>query len=341
MNKTKPEFLSALSIGIIFLLSLAFFVFSSANAQPITGDTISAIAWSPNQDRIAIGRYNGTIEIKDASNGETLYTLTGHAEYITSLAWSPDGTKLSSSSADKTVRIWDATNGQVLRILAHVDEVYDATWSLDGVTIITNIELQPNNVYIWDSTTGQLLNQFSVSGSLYKTALSPDGNKLLLIIPTNTLEIRDAATFARINRFTQAQTANGDLGVPAWSPDGNFIATGRLNGTVKIWNATTGVVVATFPANEASDTGFASQAVRALQFSPDGSALYSISTDGTIRSWNTASWQVVQSTQVAGPIYAAAFSPDSNKVAYGDVDGALYIVTTPQSVMPPCRTSSR
>jgi WD40 repeat protein len=48
----------------------------------------------------------------DASSGECLLTLSGHASLVNACAWSPDGQRLLSGSFDNSLRVWDTSSGQ-------------------------------------------------------------------------------------------------------------------------------------------------------------------------------------------------------------------------------------
>lgn len=69
-------------------------------------DSVNAVAWSPNGQRIASGSYDKTVQVWDATNGGNVYTYTGHSNAVLAVAWSPDGQRIASGSYDKTVQVW-------------------------------------------------------------------------------------------------------------------------------------------------------------------------------------------------------------------------------------------
>jgi WD40 repeat protein len=63
----------------------------------------------------------------------------------------------------------------------------------------------------------------------------------------------------------------------AISPDGQTLASGSEDRTIKLWNAATGAVITTLSGH--------SRGVSAVAFSPDGQTLASGSWDKTIKIW--------------------------------------------------------
>ncbi len=102
----------------------------------------------------------------------------------------------------------------------------------------------------------------------------------------------------------------------AFSPDGNTVASGSDDGTVRLWNASTGALVRTL-------TGHTDY-VRSVAFSPDGNTVASGSDDKTVRLWNASTGALVRTlTGHTSYVFSVAFSPDGNTVASGSLDGTV------------------
>ncbi|KAJ5640438.1 G-protein beta WD- 40 repeats containing protein [Penicillium herquei] len=107
----------------------------------------------------------------------------------------------------------------------------------------------------------------------------------------------------------------------AFSPDGNTIASGSSDRTIKIWDATAGNCQETLHGHL--------REVSTLVFSPDGKMLASGSSDKTIKLWNATTWDCQRTFYGhSGKGFALAFSPDGNKIASGSINSTLNIWDT-------------
>ncbi len=104
--------------------------------------------------------------------------------------------------------------------------------------------------------------------------------------------------------------------VMGFSPDGQTLATGSDDGTVRLWDVATGDERRTLTSH--------GDGVSAVAFGPDGQSVASGGNDGTVRLWDVASGAELHT--LAGHeswVSAVAFSPDGRTVASGSDDGTV------------------
>ena len=104
----------------------------------------------------------------------------------------------------------------------------------------------------------------------------------------------------------------------AISPDGQTLASGSSDKTIKIWHLSTGKLLHTLTEH--------SEWVRSVVFSPDGQILVSGSDDKTIKIWNLATGQLLRTlTGHSAPVWSVAISPDGQTLASGSQDKTIKI----------------
>lgn len=114
-----------------------------------------------------------------------------------------------------------------------------------------------------------------------------------------------------------AQSFGGVLAI-AFSPDGQFLATGNANCEIHLWRVSDRQRLLTLQGHR----GW----VRKIAFSPDSQTLASSSEDGTIKLWNLPSGEY-QSTlcKSTDSVYGVTFSPDGLLLANGGNDCTIRI----------------
>jgi WD40 repeat protein len=74
---------------------------------------ITALAWSPDGRRIAVGGAAPEVNIYDAESGARVAACKGHAAGIYTVSFSPDSATLAAAGFDGMVRLYDAASGQL------------------------------------------------------------------------------------------------------------------------------------------------------------------------------------------------------------------------------------
>ncbi|MBV9867849.1 MAG: caspase family protein [Abitibacteriaceae bacterium] len=118
----------------------------------------------------------------------------------------------------------------------------------------------------------------------------------------------------------------------AFAPDGKTLASGSLDGTVKLWDVATGQLKHTIEEDRIAITGKAHylNSVVALAYSPDGKLLVWGRMDGTVEVWNTDASHIQKNFKSDQKnLRALAIAPDGITLALsGDLDVLLYNIQT-------------
>jgi WD40 repeat protein/serine/threonine protein kinase len=296
-------------------------------------DTVGSVAFSPDSQRLASGSVDNTVKIWDIASGKEPFALNGHIGWVTSVAFTPDGQRLASgNSFDKTVKLWDSATGQeIVSLNGHSGPVNSVAFSPDGQRLASGSADQ--TVKIWDIAAGkELFTLEGHAGAVESVAFSPDGQRLASGSFDGTVKIWDSPTGNELlslkgdaHRVWVAGVLSGDAhrvwiaGVlsVAFSPDGQRLASGGEDHTLKIWDVGTGKALLSLKGHGAG--------VSSVAFSPDGQRLASGSFDGTVKIWDSATGKELFSLKGHAPV---AFSPDGQRLASGGNDGSINLWET-------------
>ena len=201
-------------------------------------DCIYAVAASPDGKLLATGSYDKLIKLWDVATGKEVRTLKDHIDAVFAVAFSPDGKRLASGSQDRTIKVWDVASGQRL---------YTLSDALDGITTIT---YHPSGkqiaaagydktIRVWDLTdkSGSLSNSLIADEDIIlQLAYSRDGKVLVSTSADRSIRFRDAIT---LNPIKDLDNQPDWVEAISISPDGKWLAAGRYNGTVSVYNMAT------------------------------------------------------------------------------------------------------
>lgn len=284
---------------------------------------IGQLDWSLDGSLIAFSSSDG-VHVYDASTLSEIRhipTETG----TTAVAFNSDRSLLAAGLwKTRDVLLANPQTGEIIEIF----DVYDSSmWnSVETVAFSPDDKLlavlsEYQDIVIYNLDSGNIINEISSqdiwsNGDGPPVAFSSDGEKIAYNIDDATsFIVRDIITDEQIFRVDIPDS--GRIEDLAFGLDGNWIASGSWDRTVKIWDATTGAQLRelSFPAN-----------VYVIEVSPDGRWLAAGGWTGPILVWDTQSWEQVYRldghTQASSHL---AFSPDGSKLASSGWDATLRI----------------
>ena len=263
--------------------------FGPVQGEPYGGGFVQ-LALSPDGRLLATRTADFPVHVWDTATGDLLFDVatpvppSGEGNpWIGGMDWSSDGTKLAitiNDFAEWRVEIYD-TAGKRLNTIAEQGDIAFGSVSLspDGRHVATT-RLSPRDdpsiwaVRIWDATTGEVVREIKTPA---RTAVYDEsGDRLLTTrIVGSVGEVWNARTGEKISTLIGH---TGIIQAARFSRDGSSVATGSLDGSVRIWDPETGLFKQVL-------RGPTPSGVSAVAFSPNGTRLASTSHDGQLRVW--------------------------------------------------------
>ena len=224
---------------------------------------VVSVAFSPDGTTLAAGAWDGTVKLWDVETHQNTATFGGYdapifeeeeGGWLTPVSFSPDGTTLASG-AGNSIKLWDVDTHQNIATLgADLEGVVSVLFSPDGTTLASGLL---NDIKLWDVATRTNSATFPPVNTesfipLTFMSFSPDG-ALIASTLDNGVVLWDVETGTKINTLLGHTDAVRSV---SFSLDGLLLASGALDGTVRLWDASflkAALVASTeFPLTEAT-----------------------------------------------------------------------------------------
>ena len=210
-----------------------------------------------------------------------------HVRNFRPAVYSPDGETIASiryvfsDDGGIIIELRDADTGEATKEIV-TDNVWLSMsimdYSPDGQTIAYG------GSQFFDVETGRLRATVTHHDTPGCFAYSPDGQAFAVGHYDGTVTVWNAQTYKRIRTILAQPVIDGTPSYAryvrsvAYSPDGGTLASGGVDGLVRLWEAETGELKAVLKGHTGS--------IEALAYSPDGRYLVSGAYDGSLLLWN-------------------------------------------------------
>jgi WD40 repeat protein len=268
------------------------------------------------QDPVA----DGVARVRDETGQVWLSLAAPAGSEIYMVAVSPNRKRLAVNWHNPAgfTGVYDSSGKELARLPnLHTAQLWALTFSPDGTRLASGSD--DGTARLWDAATGQ-----PIGGPLYhpgrlkvlSAAFRPDGARFLTTSADGTVCQWDARTGAAVEPPYERHT--GEVWTASYSPDGQWVASGGTDRTVRLWRAT--------GRQDALVRNGHTGAVTELAFSGDGRRLGSMSEDGTVRIWEADPQDGLPVLRGhTRYVYPVAYSPDGRWLASGGWDGRVLL----------------
>lgn len=217
------------------------------------GLSVNVAAFHPSEQQVLTAGEDGIARLWDVRTGALIAGLD-HGAAISAASFNHDGSRIVTAGADRAGRVWNVSTREQLWQLPHQDVVHTAVFSPNGAFVLTAGADQKARV--WDAATGLPWGQSLVHVAMVDVAdFSPDGRTILTGSRDNVARFWDRDTGTPLGpKLTHTWGRDEEMvpgavaeSPPIWnrrgvvaagfSPDGNWCATGSIDGTTRLWAA--------------------------------------------------------------------------------------------------------
>jgi WD40 repeat protein/serine/threonine protein kinase len=286
---------------------------------------VQAIAWGDEPGVLrAFDGEAGTVTDWDAATG--LRRGQSAAPRGSLGCFSPAGKLLAVAATDEKhprLLVCDTRTGQLAQTV-HAMNPKAASFSSDATQLALRnygdlevVDLARNEVHFRWKVSGILDVSWSPNGRLLAIAGNGEPSDGGTLEWAGWVHVFDPVKRQRIWKLHHGTSRVAATAV-TWSPDGQRLVSGDMNGLAEVWDMSSGRKVISAPLHTAR--------INTLAWSPDGRRIASGSADKTVRVWDpTRGEELLRFDASDAQVTQCQWSPDGRRLAASGADGTILI----------------
>lgn len=198
-------------------------------------DSMNALVYSPDGQRIITTADDGKIKVWDVKSGFCIVTFTEHTSGVTACEFAKKGNVLFTSSLDGSIRAWDLIRYRNFRTFTAPTRLSFSCLAVDpSGDVVCAGSLDSFDIHTWSVQTGQLLDRLSGhEGPVSSLAFAPDGSAVVSGSWDHTVRIWNIFDRTQTSEPLQLQADVLDV---AFRPDSKQLAVSTLDGQLTFWS---------------------------------------------------------------------------------------------------------
>ncbi|KAM8768560.1 ATG16 autophagy related 16-like 2 [Acanthopagrus schlegelii] len=238
---------------------------------------VTCIDFNPMGLRILAASYDKSALLWQRDESVPKLTLTGHSRKVTAARFSSLPHQVVTGSADRTIRLWDLHRAACVQVADVPSYCSDLVCSENSI-ISGHYDCK---IRVWDTRTVSCVQELPAQGKVTSLDISPDHRQLLSCCRDDCLQLVDLRRWSNDRMCFRAEgfKCGSDSTKAVISPDGCFLAAGSADGTVYIWNFSTGKLETRLPDQHSSS-------ISAVSWSLSGEHVVSVDKRGLAVLWS-------------------------------------------------------
>ncbi len=279
---------------------------------------------SPDEKTIAVGTYDGQLQLRSVASGELLSNLVlPQKTMVAVVRFSPDGKLLAAGGFLQSLPIYNVATGKMVQRFVADNSRIGALQAIefmpDGKRLVAGSRYN-GVVRFWDLQTGRAGDSIETSlREINSLAVSADSQHLVVGGESSSGGTRiNLWNLASRRRMFVPSGPKTMISTIAYAPNTGRIATGASGGQIHLWDARSGKML----------LELAGDATSALAFSSDSWLLGAANRRGAYKLWETDTGDnlVTRTAEVTRRATCSAFAPEMDRVVLGREDGRVEIL---------------